>query len=144
MLIRLGLIVLVVFLVGCETSSPAPEETEPTTSLPADSPSVVGVKAVISSEIGIQPEDIRSEATFEDLGADGLDFARIITETQDQLGVVVSTEKLSEVTGEMNPKDMPAKLTVGQLAEIVEAGLAPAPSTTSSDDDAPGEEGKSE
>lgn len=143
MLARLGLIAVVFCLIGCDSSSRAPEDVVPANSQPADSPSVKSVQAVISTEIGLPLEEISPEATFEDLGADGLDFARIITETQDQLDVVVSTEKLAEVTGEMDPKQMPAKLTVRQLAEIVEAAQA-SPAPGSSPDGLPGETAKPE
>lgn len=134
MLTRLGLVLLTLLLVGCDSSRPLPT---PTNSVPVESATVRGVQEVIASEIGLKQEEIGPELTFQELGVDGLDFARIINETQSYLGVVISTEKLAEVTGEMDPKQMPAKLTVRQLAEIVEAAQAAAPAEAATPDPDP-------
>lgn len=118
---RLGLVFIALIAIGCGTSAPPPAP-----SVPTESKGVIGVQEIVAQQIGLSPEDISPEMTFAEMGADGLDFISIVTETEKQLGVPISVEALEKATGVSDPKDMPATLTVRQFAEVVESLKMPA------------------
>ncbi len=53
------------------------------------------IKAIISKQMGIEPEDVKLSSKFqEDLGIDSLDIFEIITEIEEQYSVEIPTEDL--------------------------------------------------
>ncbi|WP_158265557.1 acyl carrier protein [Blastopirellula marina] len=130
---RLGLVFVALITIGCGTSAPPPAPTVPT-----ESKGLSSVQEIVAQEIGLEPEDVSPDKTFDELGADGLDFISIVTEVEVRLGVAITVEVLEKATGVSDPKDMPATLTVHQFAEVVESLKTPAdPPTTESEPEMP-------
>ncbi len=67
------------------------------------------LKKSIADVLSVDPEEITLESTFEDdLGADSLDLYQILLDVQDQLGLEVDEDELTEVK------------TVGDAIELIE------------------------
>ncbi len=47
------------------------------------------IKGVISSQLGIEDDEIKLETSFEDLGVDSLDLFQIIIELEEQFSVQI-------------------------------------------------------
>ncbi len=45
------------------------------------------LKAILSENLDIDPESVKSDSTFESLGIDSLDLLEIITELEDRLDI---------------------------------------------------------
>jgi acyl carrier protein len=66
------------------------------------------LKKSIADVLSVDPEEITLESTFEDdLGADSLDLYQILLDVQDQLGLEVDEDELTEVK------------TVGDAIELI-------------------------
>jgi acyl carrier protein len=67
------------------------------------------LKKSIADVLSVDPEEITLDSTFEeDLGADSLDLYQILLDVQDQLGLEVDEQDLTEVR------------TVGDAVELIE------------------------
>lgn len=47
------------------------------------------IREVICEQLEVEPEEIKLETTFEDLGADSLDLFQIIVELEDKYGIQI-------------------------------------------------------
>lgn len=47
------------------------------------------IKSVISTQLGIDVEEIKLETSFEDLGVDSLDLFQIIIELEEEFGIQI-------------------------------------------------------
>jgi acyl carrier protein len=57
------------------------------------------VKAIISDQLMVDPEEITEESSFvEDLGADSLDTVELIMEFEDEFGIEISDEDAEKIT----------------------------------------------
>ena len=59
------------------------------------------LKAILSENLDIDPESVKSDSTFESLGIDSLDLLEIITELEDRLDI-----DLGEPEGLQNVGDL--------------------------------------
>ncbi len=67
------------------------------------------LKKSIADVLSVDPDEITLDSTFEeDLGADSLDLYQILLDVQDQLGLEVDEQVLTEVR------------TVGDAVELIE------------------------
>lgn len=67
------------------------------------------LKKSIADVLSVDPDEITLDSTFEeDLGADSLDLYQILLDVQDQLGLEVDEQDLTEVR------------TVGDAVELIE------------------------
>lgn len=67
------------------------------------------LKKSIADVLSVDPDEITLDSTFEeDLGADSLDLYQILLDVQDQLGLEVDEQDLTEVR------------TVGDAIELIE------------------------
>ncbi len=65
------------------------------------------IQSIIAEALGVEPEDITEETTFEELDADSLDLFEIITELEEELGIEIPTEEADKIQ------------TVGDAAELI-------------------------
>ena len=67
------------------------------------------IRTLISEQLDIDIERVKEDSSFtEDLGADSLDIVDLLTDLEDNLGIVIPQDELKDVK------------TVGQLCEVVE------------------------
>ncbi|MCR4781146.1 MAG: acyl carrier protein [Lachnospiraceae bacterium] len=67
------------------------------------------LKKSIADVLSVDPDEITLESTFEDdLGADSLDLYQILLDVQDQLGLEVDEDELTDIK------------TVGDAVELIE------------------------
>jgi len=55
------------------------------------------VKELLTDKFGVPEEDIRLEATFEDLDLDSLDLVEFALATEEELGVGISDDEAAEL-----------------------------------------------
>ncbi len=55
------------------------------------------IRSIIAESLGVDPEDITEETTFEELDADSLDLFEIITELEEELGVEIPPEEADRI-----------------------------------------------
>ncbi len=55
------------------------------------------IQSIIAEALGVEPEDITEETTFEELDADSLDLFEIITELEEELGIEIPTEEADRI-----------------------------------------------
>jgi acyl carrier protein len=55
------------------------------------------VAAIIAEKLSLPKENIRSEATFKDLGADSLDIVEIIMSFEETFGVEIKDEDAEQI-----------------------------------------------
>ncbi len=55
------------------------------------------IQSIIAETLGVEPEDITEETTFEELDADSLDLFEIITEMEEELGIEIPTEDADRI-----------------------------------------------
>jgi acyl carrier protein len=65
------------------------------------------LKKIIADVLSVDPEEIREDTTFDDLGGDSLDLYQIILEIQDQMGIEIDEEKASKIS------------TVGEALDLI-------------------------
>lgn len=65
------------------------------------------LKKIIADVLSVDPEEIKEDTTFDDLGGDSLDLYQIILEIQDQMGIEIDEEKASKIS------------TVGEALELI-------------------------
>ncbi len=65
------------------------------------------IQSIIAETLGVEPEDITEETTFEELDADSLDLFEIITELEEELGIEIPTEDADRIK------------TVGDALELI-------------------------
>ena len=57
------------------------------------------VKAVITEQLGVEPEEIQSENSFiKDLGADSLDAVEIVLQLEDRFEIDIPDEDAKKIT----------------------------------------------
>ena len=84
------------------------------------------IKSVIASRLDIPVDEIASNATFADLGADDLDLVEITMNVEDQLNLVIRDDALVAKTGSASANDLCRRLTVQGFAEVASAAPTPA------------------
>ncbi len=55
------------------------------------------IQSIIAETLGVEPEDITEETTFEELDADSLDLFEIITELEEELGIEIPAEEADRI-----------------------------------------------
>jgi acyl carrier protein len=65
------------------------------------------LKKIIADVLSVDPDEIREDTTFDDLGGDSLDLYQIILEIQDQMGIEIDEEKASKIS------------TVGEALDLI-------------------------
>ncbi len=55
------------------------------------------IQSIIAETLGVEPEDITEETTFEELDADSLDLFEIITQLEEELGIEIPTEEADKI-----------------------------------------------
>jgi len=71
------------------------------------------VKAVITEQLGVKPEEVREQAKFvDDLGADSLDTVELVMALEEEYGVEIPDEDAEKLT------------TVGEAIKYIEEKLA--------------------
>lgn len=55
------------------------------------------VKELLTDKFGVPPEDVRPEATFEDLDLDSLDLVEFALAVEEELGVRISDDEAAEL-----------------------------------------------
>jgi acyl carrier protein len=56
-----------------------------------------GVKKLLTEKFGVPAEDVRPEATFEDLDLDSLDLVEFSLAAEEELGVRISDEEAAKL-----------------------------------------------
>lgn len=56
------------------------------------------VSQILTEKFGVPPEDIKPEATFEDLDLDSLDLAEFALAAEDELGAGISDEEAEQLS----------------------------------------------
>lgn len=107
-----------VFIIGCGLTEVA-DRIEPET------PMLVEIKTVIASHLNRPVDEIESDATFADLGADDLDLVEITMDVEDQLNLVIRDAALVAKTGSSSANDLCRRLTIQSFAEVASAAPTP-------------------
>ncbi len=68
------------------------------------------IRDIIAVCLGVDPEDVGEETTFEELDADSLDIFEIVTELEEEMGV------------EISPDDADGIKTVGDAVRLIRGG----------------------
>ncbi len=55
------------------------------------------IQSIIAEALGVEPEDITEETTFEELDADSLDLFEIITELEEEIGIEIPAEEADKI-----------------------------------------------
>ncbi|MCC8141747.1 MAG: acyl carrier protein [Lachnospiraceae bacterium] len=55
------------------------------------------IQSIIAETLGVEPEDITEETSFEELDADSLDLFEIITQLEEELGIEIPTEEADKI-----------------------------------------------
>ncbi|MCD8300260.1 MAG: acyl carrier protein [Clostridiales bacterium] len=69
------------------------------------------IRNIIAESLGVDPEDITEETTFEELDADSLDLFEIITELEEELGVEIPPEEADKIRTVGDAVEQVQKLT---------------------------------
>jgi acyl carrier protein len=74
---------------------------------------VADVKAIIAEQLGVKPEEVKSESSFvDDLGADSLDTVELVMALEEKFGIEIPDEDAEKMT------------TVGEAIKYIEAKLS--------------------
>ncbi len=55
------------------------------------------IQHIIAETLGVEPEDITEDTSFEDLDADSLDLFEIITAVEEELGVEIPADEADKI-----------------------------------------------
>lgn len=59
------------------------------------------VQEIIVEELGKDPEEVKSETTFDELDADSLDVFQVISEIEDEFDIQIETEDSLNTVGDL-------------------------------------------
>ena len=59
------------------------------------------VQEIIVEELGKDPEEVKSETTFDELDADSLDVFQVISEIEDEFDIQIETEEGLNTVGDL-------------------------------------------
>ncbi|MEY8700589.1 acyl carrier protein [Streptococcus ferus] len=59
------------------------------------------VQEIIVEELGKDPEEVKSETTFDELDADSLDVFQVISEIEDEFDIQIETEDGLNTVGDL-------------------------------------------
>ncbi len=79
------------------------------------------IKSVIASHLDMSADEIASNATFAELGADDLDLVEITMDVEHQLNLVIRDDALVAKSGSASANDLYRRLTVQGFAEVATA-----------------------
>ena len=66
---------------------------------------------ILTDEFGVPADDVTADATFESLGLDSLDLVEVTMVVDEELGVRIPDERLSDITTPGDAVDVIAELT---------------------------------
>jgi len=110
---RLSIIVLSLFMVGCDRKHPV--------SLPQPAPrALLAIQKIVADQLKRSSDDIQPDATFASLGADDLDFVEIVMATEEALNISIDDDALAKAAGSAQSDKLAGSLTVREFAAFAD------------------------